>query len=132
MPEKTEKFDFKRYQLPVLIWALLIFISSSLPGKIFPSVTIPNADKIVHLIFYFGLCVLTYRAMFYQSRFPILARQSLLFAFLFCVAYGATDEVHQIFVPGRSPDIADLMTDVIGALIGIAVVLFLRRMQPEE
>lgn len=34
------------------------------------------------------------------------------------VLYGVTDEVHQAFVPGRSPDPADLAADVVGLLLG--------------
>ena len=34
------------------------------------------------------------------------------------IAYGATDEVHQLFVPGRTGDVYDLMADAAGALAG--------------
>jgi VanZ family protein len=37
--------------------------------------------------------------------------------------YGASDEVHQAFVPGRVPDVLDWSTDTIGALLG-AVAAF--------
>jgi len=32
--------------------------------------------------------------------------------------YGASDEWHQAFVPGRSPAVADLMADAAGAALG--------------
>ncbi|MDX1494945.1 MAG: VanZ family protein [Longimicrobiales bacterium] len=32
--------------------------------------------------------------------------------------YGVTDEIHQVYVPGRSPDPADLAADVVGLLLG--------------
>lgn len=42
--------------------------------------------------------------------------------------YGATDEFHQIFTPGRSCDPADWLVDTIAALIGAFIVaLILRR-----
>jgi VanZ family protein len=34
------------------------------------------------------------------------------------VAYGASDEVHQAFVPGRSADPADWAADALGVLAG--------------
>ncbi len=37
--------------------------------------------------------------------------------------YGLTDEVHQIFVRGRSPDWADWVADVIGVLCGYLLVM---------
>jgi VanZ family protein len=36
-------------------------------------------------------------------------------------AYGATDEIHQLFVPGRSAEIYDLFADAIGGGIGAVV-----------
>lgn len=49
--------------------------------------------------------------------------------------YGATDEWHQGFVRGRSPDLGDWMADVLGVTLGyLAVLLVLgwwkRRKQP--
>lgn len=46
--------------------------------------------------------------------------KNLLFAFLFCVLYSGSDEFHQLFVPGRSGQITDVLIDSGGALIGIA------------
>jgi len=40
-------------------------------------------------------------------------------------AYGATDEFHQAFVRGRSPDWGDWAADVTGVLVGYTLVLWL-------
>ena len=37
-------------------------------------------------------------------------------------AYGVSDEVHQAFVPGRSPDPLDWLADAFGAWVGAALV----------
>ena len=42
-------------------------------------------------------------------------------AFVFCVVYALTDEIHQIFVPGRAWELADLTRDCFGALIGLVI-----------
>ena len=42
-------------------------------------------------------------------------------AFAFCVAYALTDEVHQIFVPGRAWELGDLARDLCGALLGLVL-----------
>ena len=39
-------------------------------------------------------------------------------AALIAVAYGAVDEIHQGFVPGRVPAVADAVADAVGAMIG--------------
>ena len=44
----------------------------------------------------------------------------LLLGFLFCALYAASDEVHQLFVEGRSFQISDIAVDSAGAAVGIA------------
>lgn len=58
-------------------------------------------------------------------------------AFLICAAYAATDELHQMFVQGRSCEVRDILIDSLGALLGILIVFlvsFLRskKKQTEE
>jgi len=44
--------------------------------------------------------------------------------------FGAADEWHQAFVPGRSSDLRDLVADVSGAAMGAsAAIVLLRRNQ---
>lgn len=55
------------------------------------------------------------------DRFPPDRRRTLAtvaFAVACASLYGATDEIHQLFVPGRSADPADWLTDTCGALLG--------------
>lgn len=49
-------------------------------------------------------------------------RKRLLLAFAGAVLYGVSDEFHQSFVPGRTPDIRDITTDAIGAIVGLCLV----------
>lgn len=44
--------------------------------------------------------------------------KNLMFAFLCAVFYAATDEVHQLFVEGRSGQLSDVLVDSAGILIG--------------
>jgi len=48
------------------------------------------------------------------SRFKLM-----ILAIILATLYGATDETHQMFVPTRSSDILDLLSDFIGAVIGV-------------
>lgn len=38
------------------------------------------------------------------------------------VAYAASDEIHQLFVPGRSSEVRDVIIDAAGAAVGVLVV----------
>lgn len=43
------------------------------------------------------------------------------YALLFCVAYAASDELHQTFVVGRSGEVFDVLIDTAGVIVGISV-----------
>ena len=42
-----------------------------------------------------------------------------------CAAYALTDEIHQIFIPGRAFQVTDIAVDSAGALLGIGVFALL-------
>ena len=46
-----------------------------------------------------------------------------LLAFLICVIYAISDEIHQLFVPGRSGQVRDVLIDSAGSLLGIIIVM---------
>jgi VanZ family protein len=46
------------------------------------------------------------------------------YALLICVLYAISDEIHQIYVPGRSGQIKDVVIDSAGALAGIGMYMF--------
>ena len=118
---------FVRNQLPAILWALLIFASSSIPGRVFPRVSIPHIDKVIHFCYYFVFAVFMAHAFSFQSRFYDLKRYSLILSLLLATAYGVSDEVHQLFVPGRSSDPKDLMADVAGAFAAVVILGIVRR-----
>lgn len=37
---------------------------------------------------------------------------------LFCCLYAASDEIHQIFIPGRSCQLGDIVVDTLGGVVG--------------
>jgi VanZ family protein len=106
---------FVQNQLPALVWIGIIFWLSSLHR--IPNIHIPMADKIAHCCFYFVLCGFSYRAFLLQEKFPGLQRCALSTAVVFTILYGITDELHQLFVWGRTSDILDVSVDALGALL---------------
>jgi VanZ family protein len=98
---------------PVIVYMGAIFFVSSLSDPPVPGGT----DKPLHWLAYLGLAVLVVRAI--AGGLPRRISFGIgLAAMLITVAYGATDEVHQVFVPGRTGDVYDLMADTAGALAG--------------
>jgi VanZ family protein len=122
MEQSQSGYSIARYQLPFILWAVAIFISSSIPGSDIPDIGIPNGDKIAHFVIFFVFCALTHRAIKFQMHYPFLARHDLIFSVLITIAYGVIDEAHQIFVPSRDSSLKDLVADALGAILYVSVV----------
>ena len=119
-----------RYLLPIVLWMVIIFITSSLPADDFPHVEFWGWAKLIHLIYYSVLCFLIQRAASHQTRFPLLARHSYLFGVFFAVLYGASDEFHQLSTPGRHGQYTDILIDAFGACLYLLGLWAYRSLRP--
>jgi VanZ family protein len=102
--------------LPVILVMGGIFYLSHQPGDSLSLPDIVNIDKLVHCLAYavLGLAFLFALPRPWRQRHPFLAGCSVV---LFCLLYGATDEFHQSFVPGRNCSGADLIADGVGGCL---------------
>jgi len=50
--------------------------------------------------------------------------RAIVISLVICIVYAISDEIHQIFVPGRALQLSDLAMDSIGSIIGITVMRF--------
>jgi VanZ family protein len=102
---------------PVVLYAAVIFYASAQPDVPLP----PGlTDKPTHSIAYTVLGVLFVRAL--AGGLPArLTLSTALLGVALTTAYGLTDEIHQMFVPGRYADWRDLVADAIGGATGAAV-----------
>lgn len=119
-----------KYWVPPLLYMVIIFVISSmeqlpLPMPEFEWLTI---DKLYHFIEYAILGGLLTRA-FVAAKPAIVPAQSVWYiAALLSILYGASDEWHQTFVPGRFATIADWVADVLGSIAGVlAVYLYYKK-----
>ncbi len=103
------------YWLPVIFYAGIIFLFSSLSARDVPAL-FPAQDAVFHIIEYAGLAYLIYRLI--KQYYPLAKpRQVLILALLVIFIYGLTDEYHQSFVIGRSATIFDVAMDCLGGLL---------------
>ncbi len=70
---------------------------------------------VAHMLEFMGLALLVFNATYATWEKKITP----LIAFTGTVLYAITDEIHQIFVPGRAFQISDILVDSTGALIGV-------------
>jgi VanZ family protein len=99
---------------PVLLYMAVIFVASAQPD-----VSIPDGltDKSSHMLGYIPLGILLVRALAGGLPAQVTWRMASM-AIVIAFAYAVTDEIHQMFVPGRSAEAYDLVADAIGASIG--------------
>ena len=89
-----------------------------------PALTEHVWDKLLHTIEYTGLAVLLFRALDGEA----LGRWwSAVLTVMIVSAYGASDEWHQVFVPMRSADVNDWLTDTLAGAIGAAACVLFQR-----
>ncbi|MGZ0656515.1 VanZ family protein [Coraliomargarita sp. W4R72] len=105
------------YLWPVLL-ALAIYAASGTQGLASPDLGFEfRKDKLAHFLV-FGLVA---TALLRTPRLKNLSLRSLSIAVLITSAYGACDEFHQSFTPGRSVEFADWVADTLGAIVAVTV-----------
>ena len=112
-----ERNPFLVYCGPAIGYGALIFGMSSLPGSAIRLYPFPYFDKLLHVLEFGLLGIFLYRA--FRLYRPL--RNPYLLSLAAGIPYGALDEIHQLFVPGRQCDIADFAADVLGIALFAAL-----------
>lgn len=113
---------------PAILWAGIIFFLSSLTSVGLPP--FPYADKLIHAGIYTVLGFLVARALRKGHKLdfaPVVAATICFIAF-----YGVSDEVHQMYVPGRTAEVGDLLSDLVGGLAGVMFYEFFSRISKKN
>jgi len=113
-----------KYWLPVIFWLLVIFLVSSIPSL---KVTNNNwlqdiINNCGHLTEYAILAYLIFRPLYFYHHFRGYRLLSL--NFFLPLLYAFSDEFHQAFVPGRTPDIHDILMDTIGISLTLIILIY--------
>ena len=115
----------------VILWMILIFIMSSFSGNdssnqsnfivdiISNIFNINNIEllsliirKLAHFTEYFILGILVSNMIYYLNKKKYIS-------IIICILYAISDEIHQLFVVGRSCKIIDILIDNFGSILGI-------------
>lgn len=135
--------------IAVIVWMALIFylshqpatqsneLSSGITAFIVKAVenVAPNLDfdisgfnhlvrKNAHFVAYLVLGVLTFNALRVSG---VRGFRNVVIALGICILFAISDEVHQLFIPGRSGEVRDVLIDSAGASVGIGVSLVIAR-----
>lgn len=155
--EKRRELKQRKIQLsvlPIILIMVLIFIFSSKNAAKSDATSMPIAEtittvyetvfgnvtqkshtelndlfnhlvrKAAHMAEYMILSIFVSLHLYLRGQ---KGKKLFFIAVLFCVGYAATDEFHQLFVPGRSGQIKDVCIDGIGAILGVFIFYFIRQ-----
>ena len=106
--------------LPLALYWIILFTATTLPGNQLPDLHL--SDKIEHFSAFFILAVLLNLALIFQRKSFVLFKYAALVTIVITLFYGAIDELHQIFIPGRSADIRDWLADSTGVILGVFIL----------
>ena len=66
------------------------------------------------------------------KEYSLVNKRMMIYSFLICFLYAISDEIHQLFVNGRSGEIRDILIDSMGSLVGIVIYYLIRRRKNEQ
>lgn len=127
----------------VLCGMLLIFFLSSQPGKqsdqlsegvakviveavekVNPKANF-NMSRLNHLLrknaHFFAYLILGILVMVALWTSGVSGKKGIVIALCVCILYAISDEVHQLYVPGRGGQVKDVLLDSVGAMVGIGL-----------
>lgn len=137
-------FKYICYTL-LIIWCLVIFYLSNQTSDIsgsnsfnILSYILPNLStdilinlnnifrEFMHAAVFLVLGVFTYISFGYD--FKKSYKKIIIYSLIFCIFYALSDEIHQLFVSGRTFQLIDLVLDFTGSLIGIYLTYLVKNL----
>ena len=137
---QTDKL-LKIHLLLPLIWMAIIFIFSQQPASISSGQSsvfveqlhhiVPSIDqqlltfmirKSAHIFAYFILGILLFNALWRVELRKLTFDRPTMSSIAICALYAASDELHQLFISGRSGEVRDIIIDSIAASIGVVLI----------
>lgn len=130
------------YLFLCFLWMIVIFMFSHQPANTSQSLSndvIKMLEQILHIEiikqggWFFDTISFFVRKAAHMSEYALLAilfscyfrtcgkRRFLLYAILCVVLYAISDEVHQLFIQGRSGQVSDVCIDAFGGAIGLSL-----------
>jgi len=107
----------RRARIAAALWGGFLFLVTSWPNP--PAVAAGGfpLDKLTHFLLYGVEAFLLHRAIEWKGR-PGFTWSRVLAIAGTMTLWGALDEAHQNWIPGRRTDSADLAADIAGGTVG--------------
>lgn len=108
--------------MPAIIWALIIFVLSTISGKQLPKIDLGwiQPDKLAHAGIYFIFAGLLFLGL---NRIFLKKGKAIVWAFIICSFYGIGMELVQfLFFPGRFFEILDIIANISGSIGSLIII----------
>lgn len=116
---------FLRYNLFTLGWLLLVLLLTLTPGENMPQANLWEGllsfDKVAHFFIFGTLVFLMIVGLTKQYRYELLRTNAVRISLALGIIYGIIIEIIQQFIPGRGFEVADIIANTIGCLIGFGL-----------
>ncbi len=107
------------WALPLSVAATIVWLSSRSTYPL--DISLPEPlDKVAHLAA-FGTLAISLDIAWRHTRPNTALVLRFMALFIIVALFGASDELHQYFVPGRSCDFFDWIADATGGALGLAI-----------
>ena len=129
-----------KYLILTILWMIFIFVMSQTPGNDSSKQSNFIVDIIIHILpitrdtlsFIVRKCahmteyaILGWIAFAFLGSCGIQGKMHYIAVLGFNFCYASTDEIHQLFSPGRSGQFTDVCIDTAGAAIGLLLLAIL-------
>ena len=118
MHTDSKLFRYIYYHLPWQLMVIVLFGLSSVSGRDLSQYTFNVSDKLIHFLVFGLLGIMMFRSFRVVANTTI-RRNAYLMAIITAGVYGALDEIHQLYVPGRFASIGDWIADILGIIVMI-------------
>lgn len=129
------------YTILLILWMIFIFMlsnqngtvsaenSSSILNTLLNLINIENTDYVISIIHeplrefmhYFEYLILTF--LLYKTLINWNIKKEVLIFLILPIIYALMDEIHQLFIVGRTFQLYDILMDILGCITVILIIL---------
>lgn len=131
--KQNKKFALVSLVLAVILMCVIFYLSNQ-PDYQSEELSQSLVTRILHW-FHINVSELFVRKTAHVGEYALLAfllsntfynfsvKRWCLFSTVIAVLYACSDEIHQLFIPGRSGEVLDVIIDTSGAILGVLIYL---------
>ena len=108
-----------KFYLPVISWTIIIFLLSIGNVSIAAPIQWISIDKVGHLTFYMLEVVFMIWALAKSNEWKKSRHKQIIVCVIIATLYGTSLEYVQATLPHRSFDYADMVANMVGAILGM-------------